>query len=268
MGPTQSSHPPWRSVHYVRHPAPRTCQTNPTRTSLQWSHDFERRPFCKEPLLVYLEGRSKKVGGPNKTAEIDESKFGRRKYHRGHRVKGQWVFGGVERESGRRFVVPVPGRTVDTQTIVICAWIEPGTTIISDCWAAYRDIESLGYENHSISFVNPVTGDNLTPASVPGFTLRVSSDLHHRREDYEYHPAQPCSRQNARHNECLMFTHLLGIAASIYWSSCALPAHAESSTTWLPVVRQRKTTASGSSGICARVVPASVIFDLLQTSRK
>jgi hypothetical protein len=29
--------------------------------------------------------------------EINESKFGKVKYHRGHRVEGVWVVGGVER---------------------------------------------------------------------------------------------------------------------------------------------------------------------------
>jgi hypothetical protein len=52
--------------------------------------------FCREVMLVYLERSSVKIGGPNKTVEIYESKFGQRKYHRGHPVKGQWVFGGVE----------------------------------------------------------------------------------------------------------------------------------------------------------------------------
>ena len=97
--------------------------------------------FCRETLLVYLEGSSEKIGGPNKTVEIDESKFGRRK----HPVKGQWVFGGVERESGRTFLVPVPDRTADKLTNVIRAWIEPVTTLISDCWAAYQGIASHGY---------------------------------------------------------------------------------------------------------------------------
>jgi hypothetical protein len=64
--------------------------------------------FCKETMLVFMAGCSEKLGGPNKILEIDESKFGRPKYHRGHHVKGQWVFGGVERESGRTFLVPVP----------------------------------------------------------------------------------------------------------------------------------------------------------------
>jgi len=66
--------------------------------------------------------------------EIDESKIGRRKYNRGHPVDGQWVFGGVERGSGRTFLVPVPDRTADTLVAIIREWIEPGMTVISDCW--------------------------------------------------------------------------------------------------------------------------------------
>ena len=99
--------------------------------------------FCRETMLVFLEGCSVKIGGPNKTVEIDGSKFGRQKYHRGHLVKGQWVFGGVERESGETFLVPVPDRT-DTLMTIIRDWIEPGTTVISDSWAAYRDLGSQG----------------------------------------------------------------------------------------------------------------------------
>jgi hypothetical protein len=44
--------------------------------------------FCRETMLVFLEDCSVKIGGPNKTVEIYESKFGRRKYYRGHPVKG------------------------------------------------------------------------------------------------------------------------------------------------------------------------------------
>jgi hypothetical protein len=84
-------------------------------------------------MFVYLEGCSEKIGGRNKTVEIDERKFGQRRYHRDHPVKGKRVFGGVERESGKAFLFPVPDRTADTLIGVIRAWIEPGTIIISDC---------------------------------------------------------------------------------------------------------------------------------------
>ena len=37
------------------------------------------------------------IGGDGVIVEIDESKFGKRKYNnRGHRVEGVWVVGGVE----------------------------------------------------------------------------------------------------------------------------------------------------------------------------
>jgi len=74
------------------------------------------------------------LGGPNKIVEIDESKFGRRKYHRGHRVEGQWIFGGVERETGNVFLIPVEKRDKETLLQAIKDWILPGTTIISNCW--------------------------------------------------------------------------------------------------------------------------------------
>ncbi|MBW0563006.1 hypothetical protein O181_102721 [Austropuccinia psidii MF-1] len=102
------------------------------------------------------------VGGVNKIVEIDESKFGRRKYHRGHRVEGQWVFGGVERDSGRCFLIPVEKRDKETLLNIIKEWIEPGTTIISDCWKAYDCLEEEGFQhltvNHSIQFKNPDNG--------------------------------------------------------------------------------------------------------------
>ena len=68
-------------------------------------------------MLVFMEGCSEKIGGPNKTVEVDESKFGRRKYNRGHPVKGQWLFDCVERESGKTFLVPVLDRPTDTGQI-------------------------------------------------------------------------------------------------------------------------------------------------------
>jgi transposase-like protein len=125
-------------------------------TNVDWGHSY------REAMLVYMEGCSEKIGGPNKTVEIDESKFGRRKYHRGHPVKGQWVFGGVERESGKTFLVPLPYRTADTLKAVIDAWIEPGTAISSDCWGAYRDLDAQGYAhrtvNHSTGFSDQRSG--------------------------------------------------------------------------------------------------------------
>jgi len=90
--------------------------------------------FCREVTYDAMVVRKVQIGGYGHTVEIDESKFGRRKHHRGHRVEGQWVFGGYERETGNCFMVPVENRNAATLLAVIKEWIKPGTTIISDCW--------------------------------------------------------------------------------------------------------------------------------------
>jgi hypothetical protein len=68
-----------------------------SRTAVDWYN------FCREVLLTLCLEQRQKIGGPGKTVEIDESKFGKRKYHRGHHVEGQWVFGGVERGRKKGF---------------------------------------------------------------------------------------------------------------------------------------------------------------------
>ena len=63
------------------------------------------------------------------------------KYQRGKRVDGVWVFGGVERESGKCFLVTVVNRTAATLMTDIQKWILPGTTIYSDCWKSYSTVK-------------------------------------------------------------------------------------------------------------------------------
>ena len=45
------------------------------------------------------------------------------KYFRGKRVEGQWVFGGVERDSHKCFLEPVEDRTAETLIQLIKDWI-------------------------------------------------------------------------------------------------------------------------------------------------
>ena len=102
------------------------------------------------------------IGGPGVVVEIDESKFGKRKYNKGHRVDGCWVFGGVELTPERRcFAVVVPDRKANTLIPIICSHIHPGSIIRSDCWKAYDIIPfQPGYDyihekvNHSKEFVS------------------------------------------------------------------------------------------------------------------
>lgn len=106
------------------------------------------------------------IGGKNVIVQIDESKFGRRKYNRGHHVEGVWIFGGVEKTPERKmFLVQVPDRSEETLLHYIQKHVAPDSIIYSDLWRAYVNIgEKLGFRhytvNHSESFVNPENGVN------------------------------------------------------------------------------------------------------------
>ena len=63
---------------------------------------------------MYFLDHPKVIGGPGVEVEIDESKFGRRKYNHGQRVNGHWVFGGMERVTGECFLVKVDRRDATT----------------------------------------------------------------------------------------------------------------------------------------------------------
>ena len=114
--------------------------------------------FCRELCEVALFKTREMIGGPGKVVQIDESKIGKQKYHRGHAVEGQWVFGGIEEDSRKCFIATVENRTEETLLELIKEWITLGTIIVSDCWKAYSNLEKHGYihktVNHSREFVN------------------------------------------------------------------------------------------------------------------
>lgn len=151
----------------------------------------------------YIENSSANIGqlgGVGRTVEIDESKFGHRKNYRGRLVEGCWVFGGIERESGNVFLEVVKNGILfqrrscnrnkhvfckinlnysDAKTLIplIKKYIADGTTIISDCWAAYRQLDELEFDhltvNHSVNFKDPETGAN---------TNRIECTWRHAKE--------------------------------------------------------------------------------------
>ena len=99
------------------------------------------RRYAIDVLVDYVETHSEKVGEPVKIVKIDKSKIGKRKFKRGHFIEAQWVFGGVEHESGHCFIVAVPDRTSRMLLGLIETWIEPGILVISDCWRAYQGFD-------------------------------------------------------------------------------------------------------------------------------
>ena len=136
-------------------------QENSRHTAIDWCN------FIPEVCEEYLERNPKTVDGFHDDGtgiivEIDESKYFHRKYHRGLWRPGHWVFGAIERHTGRCIMVEVPSRDQATLTPIIQEWIPPGSRIVSDGWAAYRGIDQIQggvYEHdvvvHQRNFVDP-----------------------------------------------------------------------------------------------------------------
>ena len=120
---------------------------------IEWS------TFLRECCISTIIDASEAIGGNSVEVEIDESKFGKRKYHGGHRVEGQWVFGGREKyDKSKLFMIPVANRKAATLKKLIKKWIKPRSIIHSDCSKAYSKLSQMGYThvtvNHSKEFMN------------------------------------------------------------------------------------------------------------------
>ena len=169
----------WSMSKWRTPPLTRRCQWSlvahhhrqlPITNISQWIERFSlmavvicsRFPQKAPELLAYqatIIRAERNYEDTQKTVDIDESKFGKRKYHRRRHVDGHWVFGGIERGSKDSFMMVVPDRS---KMPIITQYIRPGSTIISDEWRAYSNIGVSGYThltvNHSQNFVNPTTG--------------------------------------------------------------------------------------------------------------
>jgi transposase-like protein len=142
-------------------------------------------------------------------------------------VKGQWVFGIVERGSGRTFLVPIPDRTTDTLMTIIHARIEPVTTVILDCWGAYRDLDCQGYMHrsvtHSIHFVSPHTGNHTNTIESTWRSIKVFPGQYNRGEDYHYHIAHYIFALRCKAQGILPFLQFLHLVANTNWLMCGVP---------------------------------------------
>ena len=80
--------------------------------------------------------------------EIDESKFGHRKYNSGRIVDDLWVFGEIHRRTRNKFIVPVINRSKEILISLIQQFILPSSIIISDGWRGYKHIPKLKNYNY------------------------------------------------------------------------------------------------------------------------
>ncbi|CDH61154.1 hypothetical protein RO3G_17462 [Lichtheimia corymbifera JMRC:FSU:9682] len=117
-------------------------------------------------LLLYrlmnadIKDEDVSVGGIDKDGkriivEVDESKFGKRKSQKGHRVEGVWVVGGVERTQQRKiFVTTVEDRKKDTLHLTLSNYIKEGSEIRTDCWKGYSGLSRIPAKRYRHETVN------------------------------------------------------------------------------------------------------------------
>lgn len=134
------------------------------------------------------------IGGPGIVIELDETKLGKRKYHRGHRVDGVWVVVGVERTPERRvFMVPVADRSAETLTQIVLAHVAAGSIVHTDGWRGYAALQAntdLEHRvvNHSVSFVDSQTGVHTNTVEGTNFALKRHVPIRCRiRDEIEGH---------------------------------------------------------------------------------
>lgn len=135
-----------------------------------------RAPNIRLQYVAYMLTMFGQIGGVGHTVEIDEtslkkkSKFGRGKQHEDY-----WLFGGVDRATGRWFgIVTGPDRKKKTMSPLIGKHIIVGSTIISDQFSSYVSVNGKHtlennkwlkgknythkWVNHDKFFVDPKTG--------------------------------------------------------------------------------------------------------------
>ncbi|WUR03191.1 DDE-TNP-IS1595 domain-containing protein [Vairimorpha necatrix] len=128
-----------------------------------------------------------KIGGPGIIVEIDESKFGKVKYHKGHRVDGVWVFGMVERTTQRKIVmIPVDNRRADTLEEIIKNYVHRESIIHSDCFKSYSKLKDIFAEhktvNHSIEFVNNINSCHTNTIEGNWFGIKNETSVNTEQE--------------------------------------------------------------------------------------
>ena len=123
------------------------------------------RRFFMQLLANSLDDEDVRIGGPGIRVEVDESKLGKRKNHRGHKVDGVWILVGVEKTQSRKiFIETIVDRTSESLLEVISRLVLPGSIVRTDFWKGYIGLREAGYEhervNHSRYFTDPETGVN------------------------------------------------------------------------------------------------------------
>ena len=119
-----------------------------------------RYKFSREMIVDWycLKERERgKIGGPGTIIQVDESKFGRRKYNRGRRIDWHWVLGLIENNSEDFRLIVCPNNIRDAATLIhiIKEHVQEGSEIRTDAWRAYSTLNQNGYTHNIVNHSDP-----------------------------------------------------------------------------------------------------------------
>ena len=117
----------------------------------------------RKMISLFNQRNHQRIGGAGMTVEVDECHIHTRKNNVGRTLCGEkwWVVGGICRETKRMFAVITNRRDKETLKKFIFENVEQNSTVYTDCWRGYVDIEQMGLGfvhgtvNHTTNFVNP-----------------------------------------------------------------------------------------------------------------
>ena len=142
--------------------------------------------YIREVMMVSLDERfaaKGRIGGEGRVAEIDEMKFGKRKYNVGRLKDGHWILVIVLHKQNdddidevRLEICPNNNRSAASLVPLIEKHVLPGTVVMTDLWRGYNSIDQRGYYrltvNHSANFVDPLTWANTQKVEAINGVLR------------------------------------------------------------------------------------------------
>ena len=109
---------------------------------------------------------------------------------------------------------------------IIRYWIEPGTTVISDCWGAYRDLGSQGYTHRTvnhINFVHLISWDLTNTIEATWRSVKVFLRQYNRGEDYEFLLAHYMFAARCKAEGVPPYLQFLHLVANTVWFKCRVP---------------------------------------------
>lgn len=148
--------------------------------------------YCREVTIDALDRlyeKKEKIGGEGHIVEVDETKFGKRKHNKGRMVEGSWIFGMIditsESECAYRLEICEDNKR-DEATLIsyIQKHVKEGTTIYSDCWKAYVNLEEYGYKHYTVNHsVEYVTSEGVHTNNIEASWRPLKRALHYTNKD-------------------------------------------------------------------------------------